>query len=79
MLMSSPRPHLLIFHMAYRKREGVRDITQRAGQIRATCDMVEVLRLHLLLVRLSVIEIVEVGNNDGHGEGNSEHTSNGAE
>ena len=41
--------------------------------------MVEVLTLHLLLVCLPVVEVVEVGHNDGDGQGDREHARNRAE
>ena len=31
--------------------------------------MVEILRLHLLLVRLAMVEVVEIGNDDRDGQG----------
>jgi len=33
--------------------------------------MVEILRLHLLLVRLAMVEVVEIGNDDRDGQGDS--------
>lgn len=50
-----------------RRRHTAMRLTKCAGQIRTTGDVVEVLRLHLLLVRLSMVEVVEVGHDDGHG------------
>lgn len=41
--------------------------------------MVEVLRLHVFLVSLSVIEVVEVGHDDGHGQGDRQHTGDRAQ
>lgn len=41
--------------------------------------MVEILRLHFFLVSLSVIKVVEVGNNDWNGQGDCQHTSNGTQ
>lgn len=41
--------------------------------------MVEVLRLHLLLVGLAVVEVVEVGDDDGHGQGDREHAGDRAQ
>lgn len=41
--------------------------------------MIEVLRLHLLLVRLSVVEVVEVGHDDRHRQCDGEHTGDGAQ
>ena len=41
--------------------------------------MVEILRLHLFLVSLPVIEVVEVGNNDRHRQRNGQHTDNGTQ
>jgi hypothetical protein len=38
--------------------------------------MVEILRLHLFLVCLPVIEVVEVGNNDRHRERDRQHAGN---
>lgn len=49
-------------------------LAHRARKIGAAGDVVEVLRLHLLLVRLAVVEVVEVGDDDGHGQGDGEHT-----
>ena len=42
-------------------------------------DVVEILRLHLLLVCLSVVEVVEVGNNDWDWQGDRQHTGNGTQ
>ena len=41
--------------------------------------MVEILRLHLFLVSLPMIEVVEVGNNDRHRECDGQHTGNGTQ
>ena len=41
--------------------------------------MVEVLTLHLLLVRLPVVEVVEVRHDDGDGQGDREDARNRAE
>jgi len=41
--------------------------------------VVEVLRLHLLLVRLPVVEVVEVGDDDRHWESDGQHTGNRAQ
>ena len=41
--------------------------------------MVEVLTLHLLLVGFPVVEVVEVGHDDGDGQGDREHTRDRAE
>lgn len=41
--------------------------------------MVEVLRLHLLLVSLTVIEIVEVGDDNWHRQRDGQHTGDGAQ
>lgn len=41
--------------------------------------MVEVLRLHLFLVGLAVVEIVEIGHDDRNRKRNGEHTSDGAQ
>lgn len=70
--------HLLIFSVRTNKRK--KSLTQiglahSAGQIRAAGDMIEVLRLHLLLVRLAVVEVVEVGHDDRHRQRDGEHTS----
>ncbi|GIY53108.1 PHB domain-containing protein [Caerostris extrusa] len=51
----------------------------RSGQVGAAGDVVEVLRLHFLLVRLTVVEVVEVGDYDGHGQGDGEHAGDGAQ
>lgn len=47
-------------------------LAQRAGQVRAAGHVVEVLRLHLLLVGLPVVEVVEVGDDDGNGKSDGE-------
>lgn len=54
-------------------------LTQGARKIRAAGDVVEVLRLHLLLVRFAVVEVVEVGDDDGHRQRDGEHTRDGAQ
>lgn len=41
--------------------------------------MIEVLRLHLFLVSLTVIEVVEVGDDDGDRQGDRQDTSDRAE
>lgn len=41
--------------------------------------MIEVLRLHLFLVSLTMIEVVEVGDNDGYRKGDRQHTSDRAQ
>ena len=41
--------------------------------------MVEVLTLHLLLIGLPVVEVVEVGDDDGDGQGDGEHTRDRAQ
>lgn len=41
--------------------------------------MVEVLRLHILLVSLTMVEVVEVGDYDGHRKSDREHTSDGTQ
>lgn len=41
-------------------------LAQSAWQIRTTRHMIEVLRLHLLLVRFTVIEVIEIGNYNRH-------------
>lgn len=38
--------------------------------------MVEILRLHFFLIRLSMVKVVEVGNDDRYGKGNRKHTGN---
>ena len=50
-----------------------------AGQVGAALNVVKVLGLHLLLVRLAVVKVVEVGHNDGDGEGNGQHPGNGTQ
>jgi hypothetical protein len=50
-----------------------------AGKVRTTLNMVKVLGLHLLLVSFAVIKIVEVADNDGHGQGNCQNPSNGTQ
>ena len=47
-------------------------LTQGSWQEGAALDVVEVLRLHLLLVGLPVVEVVEVGDNDWDGERDGE-------
>lgn len=41
--------------------------------------MIEVLRLHLFLVSLTMIEVIEVGDDDGDGQGNRQHTGDRAQ
>lgn len=41
--------------------------------------MIEVLGLHLFLVSLTVIKVVEVGDDDGHGQSDRQHTSDRAQ
>ncbi len=50
-----------------------------AWHVGAALDMVEILRLHLLLVSLPVVEVVEVGNNDRDREGDGQHAGNGTQ
>lgn len=50
-------------------------LAHSTGQIRAAGDVIEVLRLHLLLVRLAMVEVVEVGHDDRHWQRDGEHTS----
>ncbi len=45
----------------------------------AALDVVEILRLHLFLVCLPVVEVVEVGNNDRHRQGDRQHAGNGTQ
>ena len=47
--------------------------------IRAALYMVEILRLHFLLVCFPVVEVVEVGYNDRNRQGYSQHTGNGTQ
>ena len=47
--------------------------------VRTALDMVEILRLHFLLVSLSVVEVVEVGNNDRDRESDRQHAGNGTQ
>lgn len=54
-------------------------LAHSAGQVRAAGDVVEVLRLHLLLISLPMVEVVEVGHDNGHGQGDGEHTGDGAQ
>lgn len=49
-------------------------LAQRSGQVWAARHMVEILRLHLLLVRFTVVEVVEVGDYDGHRKRDGQHT-----
>ena len=51
----------------------------RTGEIRAAGHVIEVLRLHLLLVSLTVIEVVEVGDDDGYGQGDRQHAGDRAQ
>lgn len=54
-------------------------LAHRAREVGAAGDVVEVLRLHLLLVGLAVVEVVEVGHDDGHRQRDGEHTGDGAQ
>lgn len=54
-------------------------VTQRPREVGAARHMVEVLRLHVLLVSLTMVEVVEVGDYDGHRKSNREHTSDSAQ
>lgn len=51
----------------------------RTRKIRAAGHVIEVLRLHLFLVSLTMIEVVEVGDNDGHRQGDRQHTGDRAQ
>lgn len=54
-------------------------LAHSSRQVRAAGDMVEVLRLHLFLVSLTMIEVVEVRHDDGNWQGDCEHTGDGAQ
>ena len=54
-------------------------LTHSARQVGTAGDVVEVARLHLLLVRLTVVEVVEVGHDDGHRKRYGQHASNSAQ
>lgn len=49
------------------------------GKIRTASDMIEVLRLHFLLISLTMVEVVEVGHDDRHRKSDGEHTGNSAQ
>lgn len=49
------------------------------GQVGTALHMIEILRLHLFLVSLPVIEVVEVGNNDRDRKSDGQHTGNGTQ
>lgn len=51
----------------------------RTREIRAAGHVIEVLRLHLLLVSLTMIEVVEVGDDDGNGQGDRQHAGDRAQ
>lgn len=53
-------------------------LAHSARQVGAAGDVVEVLRLHLFLISLAMVEIVEVGDDDGHGQRDRKHAGNGA-
>lgn len=55
------------------------EIRTRTRKIRAAGHVIEVLRLHLFLVSLTMIEVVEVGDNDRHRQGDRQHTSDRAQ
>lgn len=54
-------------------------LTQRAWQIRTARNVVKVLTLHLLLIRLEMIEVVEVAHDNRHGKGNGQYARDGAQ
>lgn len=54
-------------------------LAQRAGQVRATGHVVEVLRLHFLLIGLPMVEVIEVGDDYRNWKGDGEDTRNCAE
>lgn len=54
-------------------------LAHSARQVRAAGDVVEVLRLHFLLVGLTVVEVIEVGHDDRNRQCDGEHTGNGAQ
>lgn len=54
-------------------------LAHAARKQRAAGHVVEVLRLHLLLVSLPVVEVVEVGHDDGHRQSDGQHTSDRAQ
>lgn len=49
-------------------------LAQSAGQVRAAGHVVEILRLHLLLVGLPMIEVIEIGDNNRNRKGDGEDT-----
>ncbi|PRD29779.1 UNVERIFIED_CONTAM: hypothetical protein NCL1_28379 [Trichonephila clavipes] len=77
--IGGPLLHLHYVRRGFAERVPLELGAHSAGQVRATGDVVEVLRLHFLLVRLAVVEVVEVGHNHRYGQGNGEHTSNGTQ
>lgn len=61
------------------RKNSIKLLTQSARKIRTASDMVEVLTLHLLLIRLAMVEVVEVADDDRYRQGNREHTGNRAQ
>ena len=57
----------------------VQSLTYSARQVGAAGDVVEVARLHLLLVGLAVVEVVEVGHDDRHRKRYGQHAGDGAQ
>lgn len=53
-------------------------LTYSAREIRAAGHVIEVLRLHLFLVSLTVIEVIEIRDDNWYGKGDRQDTSNRA-
>lgn len=53
------------------------ELTQCPRQIWTTSDVIKVLALHLLLVRFTVIKVIEVADDNRHRQGDCQDTSNG--
>lgn len=51
----------------------------RTREIRAAGHVIEVLRLHFFLVSLTMIEVVEVGDDDRDRQGDRQHTGDRAQ
>lgn len=69
-----PQFHIHHVRRGFAQRTLLHVLADGTGQVRAAGHVVEVLRLHLLLISLTVIEIVEVGDDDRHWQRYGQHT-----
>lgn len=56
-----------------------REPTYSSWKIGTTGNVIKILRLHILLIRLSMVEIIEIGNDNWYRKSDCEHTSDGTQ